>query len=239
MNESKLARVRALLAKAENTDFPAEAETYREKAYALIAEYGIDEALAFAEGKTRDEIGKAEIWIENPYGRDKVALCASVYQPLGLRVVYFNSARDGKPGYKVVAVGYQSDLERAEILYTSLLVQAFRELNYAPKGQVAARSTSNRKTFLVGFSYVIRQRLIEAAACAAERVHEVSTGVSTALVLVDRKTAVAQAFTEAFPHTKKVSRKLSGNGYAAGKEAGARADLGNKRVGGNRRALQG
>lgn len=228
MNDAKLSKIRALLAKAEATDFPAEAETYRDKAYALITEYGIDEALAFAEGKTRDEIGRAEFLVEAPYALDKVVLLVGVYSALGAQVVRFSRGKD----QKVVIVGYQSDLDRAEILYTSLLVQAFCELQAS-----WARSVSDRKTFLSGFANEIHRRLKEAAVRAAEQTQESAAGTSTALVLVDRKAAVQHAFAEAFPNTKKVKRTLRGDGYAAGKAAGARADLGGKRVGGHRRAL--
>src|SRR5688572_14589877 len=48
VDQRMLDRVRALLAKAESTDFPEEAETYTAKAQQLMARYSIDQALLAA-----------------------------------------------------------------------------------------------------------------------------------------------------------------------------------------------
>jgi hypothetical protein len=51
VDERILARVRALLAKAESTNYPAEAETFTAGAHALMARHSIDHALLAAAGR--------------------------------------------------------------------------------------------------------------------------------------------------------------------------------------------
>ena len=52
-----------------------------------------------------------------------------------------------------------------------------------------------------------------------------------ALVLTDRTARVDRAYAEAFPQVGRARQtRLSGSGYAAGADAGARADLGGRAV---------
>ena len=49
LGSDRLRKVRALLAKAEETNFPDEATTYLEKAAALVAKWELDEAMVWAD----------------------------------------------------------------------------------------------------------------------------------------------------------------------------------------------
>jgi hypothetical protein len=236
VNDAKLARIRALLSKAESTDFEAEAQTYREKAFALMAEHGIEEAMLAASGAVTDDIETRVIVIPAPYALDKVYLLNAIAQPLNGHVVRYKGTAD----MYVKLTGYASDLERIELLYTSLLLQqasgAAREMR---SGWNAAQTRSNRKAWMLGFAHEVYARL-KAANTVAQTAAEASTGTSTALVLRDRSKAVEEASKAANGRIRKGgARKLNGNGYTEGRAAGARADLGHRRVGGTRRALQG
>lgn len=71
----KLATVRALLAKAEDpASTEAEARLYNEKAAQLIAQYGIDAALLAQDRPESDPLGNRIIYVDSPYGYDKLCL---------------------------------------------------------------------------------------------------------------------------------------------------------------------
>ena len=232
---TKLAQIRALLAKAEATSFEDERDTYNAKANELIARYGIDTALLAAEGQVRDTIGVRDIHIEGPYALDKSSFLNCVYKPLHCQTIQIgNKRQDGSVLVKVH--GYDSDLDRAEVLYTSLLVQATRGMvQDAFPGRSASSTAANRRAWLLGFGRTVQERLTQAEARAAHDVRAESgnAGPSVELVLVDRE----RAFAAAYPNVVSVRRVLRGTGYASGRQAGQRADIGHGRVGGNRSAI--
>ncbi len=73
-----LTRIRALLAKAEGTDYPHEAEALTAKAQDLMTRHAIDEALLHAQaGDSITVIGR-RIHIDNPYALEKATLLNGV-----------------------------------------------------------------------------------------------------------------------------------------------------------------
>ena len=73
-----LNRIRTLLAKAEATEFAAEAETFTAKAQDLMTRHAIDEALLRAAGDQPIEIEGVRVHIHNPYATEKVQLLNQV-----------------------------------------------------------------------------------------------------------------------------------------------------------------
>lgn len=141
----------------------------------------------------------------------------------------------------IMLFGFESDLQRAEVMFTSLLLQATRQVVTQRPPEWSGESTAAfRRTWLVGFAGEVHRRLAAAERAAADE-HESagpSQGPSVALVLADRRTAVNTAFEKQFAGLRKAPpRRLSGSGFASGAEAGRRADLGGRRVGGGRRQL--
>lgn len=252
--EGKLTTVRKLLAKAEKAATEAEAEAYTAKAAELMARHGIDEALLEATGEKLDEITQLTVAMSNPYSREKATLLVSIADALRGRAVlnYRGSMRNI---YAVAVLGFASDLERIEILYTSLLLQATTQVVRKRPEQDPALAwelrcygrtesvASYRRTWLVGFAAAVRHRLHEAEAAAAQAAAGTSVrradGSSTtgALVLVDRAARIEQAYQETFGHVKASRpRQLRGSGAADGYAAGQRADLSTGRhVGGRPR----
>lgn len=237
MDVKILTRVRGLLTKAESTEFADEAEALTAKAAELVAKYGIDQALLAAAGKTRDEIGTLVIHVATPYALDKDGLLYAVSVALRCKGIK-RKLRDG--GYRVTVVGFQSDLERVELLYTSLLTQGIGQLTHI-RPTNGESTTSYRKSWFAGFAVTIGERLREAERRAAADADSARVGTgctSTALVLVDRQSRVEQAYDEMFPKARSArSRSLRGGGYGDGRAAGQRADLGNARVGGRKEAI--
>ncbi len=233
--DARLDRVRKLLAKAERAGTPDEAEIYTEKAVELMARHGIDDAVLAASGvggpARADPIGAVRITIEDPYSSGKARLLGWTAAASGCRWV-MHDARGGTVG-AVTVFGHASDRERVELLYTSLLLQASRQLGRLrppdPRESVAAY----RRSWLYGFAARIHERLRSAAERAAEERDTAEPDVSTALVLADRQDRVERAYAEAFPSLRRARRPtVSGSGYAQGVAAADRADIGGTRLDG-------
>ena len=243
--DSRLARVRKLLANAEDTAVtPQEAEAYTAKAAELMASYGIDRAMLAAADPATDVPGDLVVELSAPYARDKADLLWAVASALRCRGV-LRSGITPQMGKQLTMhlFGFRSDLERLELLYTSLLVQIANGLAVVrvPFGEHPA---AFRRTWIAGFSHAISQRLaqVERQAADAARDSPSTTGRSVDLVLADRADVVARHMREAYPRSRPASgRRLSGGGYAGGYAAGRRADLGGDRLsrrGGSSPALE-
>lgn len=237
MTDDILAKVRKILAKAEDpAATPQEAEAYTAKAAELIAAYGIDRALLAQTDPTSDVVGDRIVVLDAPYALDKAGLLGSVAGQLRCRAVqrvrYVGDAKQ----ISLHLFGYESDLLRAEILYTSLLLQATSTLARTPVpiGETAA---AFRRSWLAGFTSAISRRLGEAERRAQETAQERSWSEGgVALVLADRSVAVSTALESEYPRLRKgQGRQLSGSGGRAGWQAGQRADLGGSHLGGHPR----
>jgi hypothetical protein len=211
-----LARVRKLLAKAEDPACtPQESAAFTAKAAELIAKYGVDAALAAASDPGSDPVGDRIIALDPPYALDKCGLLAGVATALRCRCVRLR----GGAGYRLHLFGHAADLERAELLFTSLLVQAAHGLVTVPSGESPA---AYRRSWLAGFTAAIVGRL---------RQLEDAAGSSCALVLADRSALVDRRLTEVYPRLGAAGRRrLAGGGVRQGYAAGQRADLGTGEV---------
>ena len=83
-----LDRIRALLAKAESTTFPEEAETYTAKAQELMARHSIDAALLDAAGPHHGRAGAVRIGVDAPYEMAKSMLLSVVAEANRCRSVW-------------------------------------------------------------------------------------------------------------------------------------------------------
>jgi hypothetical protein len=216
-----LARVRALLAKAESTTFEDEAEAFTAKAQELIARYAIDEALLH----TVDDVGDPSVRripIDDPYADAKSALIAAVAAANRCRVVHSPAM-----GW-VTAFGYDHDLDAVELLGVSLLTQATTAmLRLGPQRDAAGRSRTRafRRAFLFGFAHRIGERLRRAT---EGQMAATDDGAGRLVpVLAARDDRLRAAAAAAFPET--VRRKTSvsdASGWHAGQAAAEQADLG-------------
>ena len=217
----KLAQVRALLAKAESTEFEAEAEALTAKAQELVARYSLDRLLAQGSGPTTsgDDLAVRRIWIDPPYVGAKLTLVHQVSLANRCR-----AAAAASLGYSVV-VGAPTDLAAVEMLVTSLLVQAdVAMLHQGSRVGRAGRSRTRafRQSFLTAFAVRIGERLEQVAkeAVAAE-----DTG-GLLPVLRDHESRVGDAFDAVIPHTTGRSTSVTdGEGWAAGHAAADLAQL--------------
>jgi len=226
IDERVLVRVRALLAKAESTTYPEEAEALTAKAHELMARYAIDRARVEA-GAGAGGPGLRTIVIDHPYPSARFTLLSLVADANRCRAVW-----DKRAGSATV-IGYEVDAEVVELLYTSLLVQATAELlRHGPKTDARGRSRTRgfRHSFLLAFAWRIGQRLAEQTA-ATEAVAAVEPGTDLVPVLAHRRAEVDRATAEAFPRLGRVRASVSnGEGLLAGRAAADRADLGRERL---------
>lgn len=219
-----LTRVRNLLAKAESTQFEAEATAFTAKAQELMTRHAIDMAMLGhgAVGDNEEPI-MIRIPLDAPYVDAKALLLHVVAEAGRCR-----SAQHGRLDLAVV-MGFAHDVAAVEMLFTSLLVQAQAALaaagENAPPG-TRVRSQAFRSAFLVAFASRIGDRL----RAINERVVETATaesGGSFQLVLRDRSDAVEEAFNRRFSRLTErgVRGGYDGAGYASGRQAADRAKL--------------
>ncbi|MFY1688679.1 DUF2786 domain-containing protein [Plantactinospora sp. WMMB782] len=226
MSDAMLSKVRKLLAKAEDPACtPAEAEAFTAKATELIARYGVDRALLAARDPGTDPVGDRTVDIPAPYALDKAGLLAGIAHALRCRSV----RRRGGSGFVMHLFGFASDLERVEVLFTSLLVQAAHGISVAPVPP-GDHPAAFRRSWLAGFASAVAGRLsrAEAAAAASAESGSAESGApSVALVLADRSDRVDRRLAEAYPRLRTAApRRLLGGGLEQGASAGRRADLG-------------
>jgi hypothetical protein len=234
----KLDTVRKLLAKAEDDGVTLqEAEALTAKAAELMARHGIDRALLAATRPETDKPANRIITLDNPWASVKGSLLHSLARVLRCEAITIG-APDG--GERVHVFGFQSDLERLDVLYTSLLLQMASGLN---RQQVPGWLRGNsakawRRSWMLGFISAAggRVRRAEAAAVqesAREQAASGASGPGTELVLADRSLAVKAALKDAYPRVQTVRTTFTGGGYGAGHAAGQRADIGGTRVHGS------
>ncbi|MCX4610754.1 DUF2786 domain-containing protein [Streptomyces mirabilis] len=213
-----LTRIRALLAKAEATGFPEEAEALSAKAQELMARHSIDEALLAARTHAKDAPGACRIGVEPPYETAKAVLLDAVADTNRCRAVWNESL-----GFSTV-VGFEPDLEAVELLYTSLLVQATAAMTKAEAAQRAGgrkRTKSFRQSFLAAYAHRIGDRLATAAEEAEGEATSQAPVAELLPVLAARDVAVNDHMERMFPDT--VTTRLRGVNDAAGWQEGAAA----------------
>jgi len=220
-----LRRIRGLLAKAESTEFPDEAEALTAKAQELMTRHAVDTALLDAGPATsaRTPVDTRRVHVDDPYVRAKMQLLGAVADANGVRLVWYQSLGIAN------LVGAATDLDAVELLFTSLLLQVAQALTGAER-QAGRRSASRsfRRAFLLGYAHRIGERLRAARQQATEQA-AAERGVDLLPVLRNRQEAVDDAFAELFPQVRSSRRtraSVDGGGWYAGRAAADRADVG-------------
>ena len=233
MQTDLLDRVRKLLAKAEDEGCtPEEAEALTAKAADLMARYGIDRALLGALRPETDSVGDRVFDLGNPWAAVKAHLLAGLAIALRCQCILLNRR---EPGSRVHVFGYLSDLERADILFTSLLVQMARALAVQPVPAYGGGAKAWRRSWMLGYASAViaRVRAAEEAAVASATADEGTAdgrSPSAELVLADRALTVRRQAEHAYPRTRRTRVTYTGNGYADGYREGQKADIGGAKL---------
>jgi Protein of unknown function (DUF2786) len=242
MSESQdlLDKIRKLLAKAEGTDNVNEAEAFSAKAAQLIAEHRVDpqhvrDALAHgALGLRRIALGRGA------YVRARLALLDAVARNQDCEVVF----ETGPCGTTAVIAGYESDLEVAEVLYTSLHAQAAAQMN-GFRSRTPAATQRWRRSFLFGFANRVAEQLEAARAnAAAARPAAADAPLRAEVALPDvlaRSGRVREFAARSFGPvvTARAAAPAQRSGWKDGHRAAANVDLGRTRVAGRPALMRG
>lgn len=215
-----LQRVRALLAKAENTDFPHEAEAYTAKAQELMTRHSIDYAmLGAAKVSGREEPVGRRVAVDNPYEAPKAILLDVTATANRCHAVWSRIF-----GFSTI-VGFPADIAATELLFTSLLLQATTAMRTAGS-QKDGRTTSFRRSFLTAYANRIGQRLHQASKSATDEAVD-DYGGNLLPVLASRADTVKDTFNKLFPSltTHQVNAPTNRQGWLAGLAAADRAKL--------------
>ncbi|SDU17243.1 hypothetical protein SAMN04488563_0419 [Jiangella alkaliphila] len=195
-----------------------------------MATYGIEQAMLSADHPDRDHPQGRTFEVRPPWAAENSELLGRIAYNLRCR-----AARLEFPGRRhpvtVRVHGFASDLERVDILYTSLLVQMHGALltETVPPG-VNARAW--RRSWLLGFTAEVTERIMYAEAAARQDASATTgSGKGTDLVLADREARVLQMQAQEFPNLlKERPVTYTGSGFTDGRLAGARADIGRSRI---------
>jgi hypothetical protein len=219
-------KVRKLLAMAEGTANPNEADAFSRKAAELIAAHRIDPERLLADRDDDLDVVEVELG-RGAYVRGRLSLLGAVGDAHGCKVVY-EVRRDGTVAF---VAGFRSDLETVSLLYHSLHTQASSRMA-SERRATAAATQQWRRSFLFGYADQIRTMLRQSVD-AAER-HAATGTALPALRARDRR--VEEFSKERFGRVVAARRPKAAiaTGWEAGRQAAARADLGRERVAGRR-----
>jgi hypothetical protein len=234
---SIMTKLRKLLAKAEGTDVPTEAEAFMAKAQELMARWQIDEALlAEAEGRAAARVTSLTIPMSAPHAARRAGLAYAIAIANGCEAIQVPDAAVAS-GVAAVIVGDERDVDWVATLFSSLSHQLDASLRRARPSRPRHESPKAWSTaFVAGFISVMRRRLTEAAeaaerdaesAEAEERSAATPQRSSVALVLAAKRDEVDAEFRKQFPHIRTVRRSAgtSASGRRAGAQAGERASM--------------
>lgn len=222
-----VAKVRKLLAMAEGTTNPNEADAFSRKAAALIAVHRIDPERLRSESPDDLDVLELELG-RGAYVRGRLALLGAVGDAHGCKVVY----EVRQHGTVAFVAGFRSDLETVELLYTSLHTQASTRMAAERRGTAAA-TQQWRRSFLFGYADQIRNMLRQSADEAERQAARTGTMLPA---LRARERRVQEFSAERFGRVVAARRPkaATATGFHAGREAAARADLGRERLRGRR-----
>lgn len=231
---SKMQTIRALLRQAEDpAATAAEAESFRAKAFELMAQHGIE--MAVLEAETDEAYGSAThpeqriFRIDPPWALNGVRLLHGLAIRLRCKAIRITGGKKNK-GEVVEVFGFESDINRLDVIFTSLLLQMHTGLASAQKEKRHdEHGRAFNQSWMQGFINVVVSRVAQAEH-AARKEAESESGTGTELVLAGREAKVQAAYEEAHPATHKVGVRSTGSGYGSGAAAGRRADIGQTKV---------
>lgn len=240
-DERLLVRVRMMLAKAESTPYPAEAEAFTAAAHSLMARHSIDRAVLEATARQGRSDGPraTRIPVAAPYAKDKVRLLSAVARANRCRTVWDEHLA------LATVVGYDAELRAVELLFASLLVQATSAMLAQPNDSFSSTQVF-RRSFLSGFTGRIAERLTEVTAEETRAASQESkappagrlgpgtarrqegSGTDLVRILAHREKEVEAEVQSRFPRrsTMRSRAYLDEHGWRSGRAAGDRASLG-------------
>lgn len=239
--ESMKDKIAKLLAKAERTTNEHEALAFREAAEKYMVKWGIEIAELESRGETKpEEIISRVIDLNGIYAAAFSQFAYSLVKGIGnlqmLKSFRYNEKHKKVP--TVYIIGYISDVDRWEMLYNSLYIQAMSEMNRWWKSSSEREFLSGmegykaRREFIMAFGRAVGTRLAE-----ARREEKKTGGISTGaeLVLASKEKAVNDWMYSQYSIGRSRGRGIDSSYYGRdeGHAAGSRASLGGKGISGS------
>ncbi len=222
-NDALVAKVRKLLAMAEQSPNAHEGDSFSRKAAELIAEHRIDPRRL--QERSGDDLD-VRTWSigRGAYVRARLALLQAIAEAYGCSVV-FQAGRDGTTAY---VAGYRTDLETTDVLYHSLHAQATARLT-SERRSTGAATQRWRRSFLFGYAAQVAAMLEKSHRKAVRNTHPSNAAVPA---LRARERQVADFARKEFGRVRAARRATpaSSTGWVAGQRAAASADIGRTRV---------
>lgn len=233
--DARLEKIQKLLTKAERTSNEHEAAAFFAKAEELMTRWAIDDAMLQAAGKKpEDKIEQRRVKIASTYFNPDISLLHGICRSHNCKLL---QNKQGKYG---LVIGFTSDVDHVITLYTSLQMQAARFSRLASKEEPMFDRMASmdqyiwRRSFREGFAVRVSERLkdaVKATHAEAKKTH----GTGMELVLVNRKDKVDEYYDGLSKGKARASNSRYNFGAGnAGRKAGDRADIGNKRVAGRK-----
>ncbi|MFI6016778.1 DUF2786 domain-containing protein [Streptomyces sp. NPDC051287] len=237
LSDDLLAKVRAILRQAEDpAATQAEAEAFLQKAAALMAKYGIEQAMLQGDTPVPEKPADRVIEVVAPWMGECKRLLSAIAYAMRCHPIY----PGGKANkHRVHIFGFASDLHSVEVLYASLRLQMLQGAERAatrhrPPGELPR---AYKRSWMLGFIRAVALRIAEAERTAREdserdRTEAAATdtavqGRSVAVVLADRTTQVQAAVAGHYPKVNTVrGTRFTGSGYRQGHADGQQADIG-------------
>jgi len=246
--DPRFTKIQALLTKANDAAATeAEAEAYREKAYALMIKWEIDEAQLSAEKSERlrvDEIIRRTVHLNAnmSYSHEFATAMAIIGDAAGLHTFITKTRKNEKTGKHatgqqrftaVTLVGFRPDVERAELLIESLVTQLHTAMLAYGKTlsswYTASQKWNARRSFIVGWGGTVADRVRSLRDVARQDATDRGTG--TELVLVTKDDMVSKWIEDNMHLGKPTCRRYGSNAMYEGGLAGRQADIGQNRFG--------
>ncbi|MCP3854002.1 MAG: DUF2786 domain-containing protein [Actinomycetia bacterium] len=218
-------RVRAMLAKAEATNFPEEAELFAQKAHELIAQHMLTEADLSGGPATARTFGRRTMWLEqNGYVLVRRHLLSLICAAYGATFAYQAEIwRQGRYWTSIDLFARDDYLLAVEVLFQTLDAQALRLMK-------AQRGMRDRRSWYAGFAQTVGERL----ATVNRQADDESDGALLPLLCSDLDGATEAMQAELGRLRTVRSRAAPLDPWAAedGRAAGRHADIGEERISG-------
>ena len=231
INDTVKNRIRKLLAQAKDREGTPEGGVFQEKAFDLLARYGLTE---FDVEDGQDDLGAdlvEEFEVEGSYRIERQFLLACIADALGCVVVRYRGSG------RIRIAGTRRNVERTCLLFDSLVLHMITEAGKL-RGCVHGGGTTQqiRHSFMLGYGSQIGKRLSEIENQVREEVRE----SGAALVPVDEKVRANQLIRQDGTRVARTRSRSSvhSGGYESGQEGANRADLGQTRVKGRKALTQ-
>ncbi len=177
-----------LLAKAESQSGTPEGDLFEERAFQLLAKYGIDHSQIRSGHTSADSVAREDYPINGDYVHQQIMLVARIASALHCSAAYWLHSQTSAT---VAIYGAPRHLERVRLLYAPLRSRMFGQAAHAPQPVSSDHPLRDHRIgWMQGFSLGVKTRL-QAAETAAAAKADLQTGsdLETRTLAADAKRA--------------------------------------------------